>query len=238
MNLERLEREHGANSGQSRSRNPRSKATLSHVEFDAKKIMDFARGHFGACKLNNSQWNGRQIKNAFQTAIALAEWDVMEFQRTHKVEGQLHVVLQRQHFKKVADASAKFDEYLVGVRKTDSYNAKANGNRLDEFIDQGTSSVYGTTYATYNERKQQHRNTKRGRMQAGMRDEDSQDDDFRMKKQNDTVETRRYQPDERARKEPAHLDEVSDRGNRRNGQYALAQRLHSGRETEYDDGYS
>lgn len=235
MNLERLEREYGTNSDQSKPGKPGRKATLPHVEFDAEEIMDFAKGHWETCTPNKSHWNGRQIKNAFQTAIALAEWDAMDIQRKHKLKEPISIVLQNHHFKKVADASANFDEYLVAVRKTDSYNAKAKSNRLDEYIDQGTSSMYGTTYATYEERQQQRRNVKRVPVQAEMGEDEDQDDDLRVRKPNSLLEMRRYLPDDRARKEPVELGEASGRGNRRNEQYVPAKKLNSGQKVEYDD---
>lgn len=41
------------------------------VRFDRKEILEFADSHWK----DGSRWNGRQIKNAFQTAVALADWD-------------------------------------------------------------------------------------------------------------------------------------------------------------------
>ena len=41
------------------------------VVFDADKLLAFAEKHFKSREQTDSMWNGRQIRNAFQTAIAL-----------------------------------------------------------------------------------------------------------------------------------------------------------------------
>lgn len=42
---------------------------------DEKEIMDYALSHFHKTSPLKANWNGRQIRNAFQTATALAEYD-------------------------------------------------------------------------------------------------------------------------------------------------------------------
>ncbi|KAI8300657.1 hypothetical protein K4K59_001436 [Colletotrichum sp. SAR11_240] len=51
-------------------------------------------------------WNGRQIRNAFQTAVALAEWH----QQDKNIAGPIDV--KREHFEKVAFVSNEFNAYL------------------------------------------------------------------------------------------------------------------------------
>ena len=62
------------------------------------------------------RWNGRQIKNAFQTAIALATWDYND--------GKDGKVLERpkvtdKHFSIVSQTSAHFDDYLSATHQID-----------------------------------------------------------------------------------------------------------------------
>jgi len=92
------------------------------VHFDRKEIMQFARDHWK----EGNRWNGRQIKNAFQTAVALADWDRI------KAESKSRPKLERKHFETVATASAHFDRYLVEVRNTDQSRAKTNEVRRDD----------------------------------------------------------------------------------------------------------
>lgn len=87
MNLERL----------AKSKKP--------IEIEAEEIYEYARKHYkDLYKNGKTTWNGRQIKNAFQTAIALAEYDAT------KRKGK--PILELEHFKVVAQASEDFDDYL------------------------------------------------------------------------------------------------------------------------------
>jgi hypothetical protein len=67
--------------------------------------VEFATIHFQCLVRNKRQpWNGRQIRNAFHTAVALAEFD-----------GKTNLkapVLQWGHFKSTARASEIFESYL------------------------------------------------------------------------------------------------------------------------------
>ncbi|PNP44641.1 hypothetical protein THARTR1_11016 [Trichoderma harzianum] len=99
------------------------------VRFNRKEIEEYARKHWKSTS-KGTRWNGRQIKNAFQTAIALADWDHVE-----STGGNLHPdgpLLKVEHFKKVAQASAHFDNYLIKVRKTDEQRAREHDIRRDD----------------------------------------------------------------------------------------------------------
>ena len=102
------------------------KRTLENVEtvkMDEDEIVQFGMTHYKKAKKTNSgKWNGRQIRNAFQTAIALAEWEVKQ----GKV-GQAR--LTKAHFQKVAEASRAFDEYLNDVFTMDE-EARASTDRI------------------------------------------------------------------------------------------------------------
>jgi hypothetical protein len=133
MNLNRLEREE------------KGRSTKRPIIFSRKDIMEFANAHWADNEISNTNWNGRQIKNAFQTAIALAEFEYMELQSKLKTNdgGPL---LEASHFKKVATASARFDRYLISVRSTDAKNSEIKFNRKDDFIDNGIPTESGLRY--------------------------------------------------------------------------------------------
>ncbi|EMD00860.1 hypothetical protein BAUCODRAFT_187048 [Baudoinia panamericana UAMH 10762] len=61
-------------------------------------------------------WNGRQIRNAFQTAIALAEFERNE-EFTGKPDGEAMLNLTLEHFDKVAEVSEYFEDYLKKTHK-------------------------------------------------------------------------------------------------------------------------
>lgn len=84
------------------------------LDIDEEAILEYALEHFNSLQkpsgsgsgatVINTGWNGRQIKNAFMSAIALAHYGVPPAER---------VKLKIGHFKKVAKASKEFDDYLT-----------------------------------------------------------------------------------------------------------------------------
>ena len=94
------------------------------VECNKKEIMKFARQHWKA----GNRWNGRQIKNAFQTAVALADWDNLK----ENPNSQASPRLKLNHFDTVAAASAHFDRYLTEVRNSDDQRASLGFLRRDD----------------------------------------------------------------------------------------------------------
>lgn len=85
---------------------------LSIDEPDRKGILKFASKHYKELAESETTWNGRQIRNAFQTAIALAEWDAYQNQLKFKSPNPLTPRLLPEHFERVAKASKHFDAYL------------------------------------------------------------------------------------------------------------------------------
>ena len=96
------------------------------LDFDRKEILGFAKEHYKA----GHRWNGRQIKNSFQTAIALAEWDNLKFKAGSTDTSR--PLLEKRHFEKVAKASAHFDLYLTTVRTSDEQRVKTKEIRRDD----------------------------------------------------------------------------------------------------------
>lgn len=80
---------------------------LKAVEFDEKSIVKYAEKHLADLK-----WNGRQIRNAFQTSIALADFEASD--SADKVP-----TMTKKHFAKLGKAAAEFDEYLESVHGMD-----------------------------------------------------------------------------------------------------------------------
>ena len=83
------------------------------LDFSEDEIRKFAEQHW----LDNMQkesrhWNGRQIRNAFQTALALANWEFYETKQGQKLERPL---LKARHFDRVAKTSAHFDDYISDI---------------------------------------------------------------------------------------------------------------------------
>jgi hypothetical protein len=56
------------------------------------------------------EWNGREIRNAFQTAVALAQYQARK-------DGEAEVVLQADHLKRVVKMSRLFKDYIDSTHK-------------------------------------------------------------------------------------------------------------------------
>lgn len=116
------------------------------IQYKKKDIKQFAKDHGKEAKNSSSKhrWNGRQIKNAFQTAIALAEWEVLEEQALSKNKDKpVQPLLLDRHFRTVSEASARFDYYLTSVKGSDLLNAKVKKNRMDNIAGTGEESKSG-----------------------------------------------------------------------------------------------
>jgi hypothetical protein len=190
MNLNRLTRE------------DKTRPNNRPIIFSRKDIIEFAKGHWNDNEATKTNWNGRQIKNAFQTAIALAEWDYMESKGRLRSEGS-GPLLEARHFRQVAVASARFDNYLQSVRDSDSKRAAEKLNRKDNHIDKGTPTETGRKYPSYQDKSRSKKGAATtGSGSDGTDDSDSpsedSDDDFKVKKQE--MDTLRMEKEKRAEK--------------------------------------
>lgn len=83
------------------------------LDFSEDEIRRFAEKHWLDNEHKPSRhWNGRQIKNAFQTALALANWEFYETKQGQSLERPL---LKAKHFDRVAKTSAHFDDYISDI---------------------------------------------------------------------------------------------------------------------------
>ncbi|KAJ5761843.1 uncharacterized protein N7511_005225 [Penicillium nucicola] len=94
------------------------------IILDKKKIMKFAKLQWKA----GTRWNGRQIKNAFQTAVVLADWDSLKKPEEEPSATRLRI----KHFKAVVKTSNHFESYLTSVRKSDQERARTYMLRRDD----------------------------------------------------------------------------------------------------------
>ncbi|KAI0442772.1 hypothetical protein F4803DRAFT_562077 [Xylaria telfairii] len=95
-----------------------------------KEILKFAKRHFRQSEKEGlGTWNGRQIRNAFQAAIALVEYDSQQTK-----DGCPRPTLGEAQFRVVADSSREFDRYLVStLGAADSDIARREEWRFDRF---------------------------------------------------------------------------------------------------------
>ncbi|GAP85202.1 putative AAA family ATPase [Rosellinia necatrix] len=81
------------------------------IECDANDIIKFAKRHYKELKHSDDLvvWNGRQIRNAFQTAIAIATYEANQRGNGQDVATP---VVDASQFKVLARSARQFDKYL------------------------------------------------------------------------------------------------------------------------------
>ncbi|KAF2438970.1 P-loop containing nucleoside triphosphate hydrolase protein [Karstenula rhodostoma CBS 690.94] len=96
----------------------RERGDCFRLNIDAKEYLD-------GKELKSVKWNGREIRNAFQTAVALAEYDA-----TKDSEGK--IVMTDSHLRSVVEMSRDFKEYLKDLHRGDEgKRAERRLERLD-----------------------------------------------------------------------------------------------------------
>lgn len=107
------------------------------MNMDVDEINEFALKHFRESSSQNAAWNGRQIRNAFQTATALAEYDAWELNKHKSADRDPadHPKLDKKHFVTVANTSLDFDLYMKEtITGSEADRAFAGSERADEFV--------------------------------------------------------------------------------------------------------
>lgn len=103
-----------------------------------EEIKDFAKAHYKNLE-PHVRWNGRQIRNAFHIAVALAENEAGR-KSSAKGEGKKKPTLRERHFRMVENASTKFDDYLTSVLGMgQSQRARQKEYRQDTWEDESYS---------------------------------------------------------------------------------------------------
>ena len=112
------------------------------IQIDEKEIFAYAQDHYAETHPRGANWNGRQIRNAFQTASALAEFEAHELNKKAKARCRETGVgfvakspqLEVRHFKEIAWASYEFDKYMFETKGvTEADIASMEGQRRDAY---------------------------------------------------------------------------------------------------------
>ncbi|KAK8028429.1 AAA family ATPase, partial [Apiospora marii] len=144
------------------------------IEVQEGEILSFAKKHW-----EKLSWNGRQIRNAFQTAVALAEFDAKKINAAAKSgDGKPHArpVMTKEYFQTIAGTSMQFDEYLYLTHGGNDLatNAKKEQVRWDyELRDRNKSS-------------QQHQHNRRLGGSHGLSSDSASDSSSSSKSDDDT----------------------------------------------------
>ncbi|TGO15699.1 hypothetical protein BTUL_0037g00510 [Botrytis tulipae] len=106
-----------------------------NFKIDEADIGAFARSYYD--ENGEGRWNGRQIRNAFQTALALAEYDAQGDGDSTSLTDNINkqVILKGSHFETVSEAYLGFVNYMKEVNHGVSMSKRAldRSYRDDEF---------------------------------------------------------------------------------------------------------
>ncbi|KAJ3546083.1 hypothetical protein NM208_g2189 [Fusarium decemcellulare] len=92
------------------------------------KLDSTAKSYLKSKEVRAMKWNGRDIRNAFQTAVSLAEYDAEKGD-----DGK--VLVNDDHFRAVVELSSDFRKYLDTLHKKDeAQRAAFKHERYDEFV--------------------------------------------------------------------------------------------------------
>ncbi|KAK4450280.1 P-loop containing nucleoside triphosphate hydrolase protein, partial [Podospora aff. communis PSN243] len=109
------------------------------IRFDRSRLLAYAEKHYRRNEPTESAWNGRQIRNAFQLAIALGQHEREETLKEMRPSGDadgpgkklLPIKLTTANFKSIAATARAFEDYLAEVRGKDSKIAREESIRDD-----------------------------------------------------------------------------------------------------------
>lgn len=82
-----------------------------------------------------ARWNGRQIRNACQTALALAEFEAQGNSHDTEARPTLIVKLNVAHFEKVRNAYLEFTKYINEIYQTDAKGRAKEGKIRAVWLD-------------------------------------------------------------------------------------------------------
>jgi hypothetical protein len=104
------------------------------IVYNRDKLLDFAERHYRRYEPEGATWNGRQIRNAFRTALAIGHYERLSALRDAGMtpaqaassgkKKWMRVWLRERNFQKVAKTSYEFEEYLSALRGKDSDNVR------------------------------------------------------------------------------------------------------------------
>ncbi|KAI1736125.1 hypothetical protein F4680DRAFT_469399 [Xylaria scruposa] len=130
------------------------------IVFDKQDLLAFATKHFRSQVKEDATWNGRQIRNAFQTAIALGNYDrckrlkeegITEADALTSSDPRHRTIkLTRAKFAKIAKSAREFEKYMQVVQGgSGSSLASENNFRRDSY---GAQVSYHQAKKVYSDR--------------------------------------------------------------------------------------
>ncbi|KAK7983229.1 hypothetical protein PG989_010631 [Apiospora arundinis] len=142
---------------------------LSKERKGAIMVSNGAKKFLKTAEVLEIDWNGREIRNALQTAIALAEY---EAKQTEGYDPQEQIVVEPHHFREVMNLNKDFKSYLDSIKnRTEVERARVHSWRNDNY--NATSTSINDYNDLYDQTSSELKGGKNGR--ALTRDEDNRD---------------------------------------------------------------
>lgn len=108
------------------------------ILFDRQDLLDYAKEHYLRQQDSDKRWNGYEIRNAFQSALALGNYerlrarlDAPETDRGKKTFST--VKLSKVNFMKIADTAQDFDDYIVDLKREGIFRASGREVHDDNY---------------------------------------------------------------------------------------------------------
>ncbi|KAH9905188.1 hypothetical protein F4778DRAFT_728975 [Xylariomycetidae sp. FL2044] len=155
-----------------RARTEQEKTGSFLFKIKDKEIKKFAKKHYRQLEREGiGAWNGRQIRNAFQAAIALAEHKSQQKRERQDPDDSLPTLGEEQ-FSIVAESSREFERYLIStLGGTDADMAKQDHLRADRYLSsQPEPTAVARGY------RAMHKSARTGVQQQVSRDPESESD--------------------------------------------------------------
>lgn len=111
------------------------------IEIDKFGIGSFASDHF--VHHSHARWNGRQIRNACQTALALAEFEAQGNSHKTILEPDAIVKLTVEHFNTVRNAYLEFTKYMTDLYGSNAARRAKEGKLRAIWLDENDKVVGG-----------------------------------------------------------------------------------------------
>ncbi|KAK1758205.1 hypothetical protein QBC47DRAFT_134106 [Echria macrotheca] len=132
------------------------------IDYDRDDLLEWARKHYIDMEESGvPTWNGRQIRNAFQSAIALASHDRLERLRKKGMSEERaaksknpalrNIQLLEEHFDDVSKIVHKFENYLIDIGRGEDKATKEG--LLAPEPDQASQQAYGRRPTTKGQQK-------------------------------------------------------------------------------------
>lgn len=132
-------------------RDNRRSGTEVAITFNREQLLRFAEKDFLRRERKGKPWNGRQIRNAFNTAIGLGRYQRLQMLKEKGISPTeaaasgdkqlMEIKLTKTNFQDITTAARSFEDYIQDLRGVDSEIARLTRVRDDHWGSEGLVAV-------------------------------------------------------------------------------------------------